>query len=239
MAGHGRGKAMVDGAENGRATGAERRTFRREPAPRRREEMIRAALDLIRDSGLEAATVRAIAERANVTPGLIRHHFNSKEDLILAAYDHHMTRMTEASFGIAGGDGRVPASARLARFVGASLDAPVADAAAVTLWAAFISRLRHDPRMRAIHARTYRDFRDRLETLIAAALAEADRPVDAASSRRLAIASNGVIDGLWLEAGALPEAFVEGELAAIGRAAVGAIVGLELDPGHASEGKLP
>jgi len=222
---------MADGAEGKERTGTDRRAFRREPAPRRRESLMQAALDLIAEAGLEAATVRAIAQRADVTPGLIRHYFRSKEELILAAYDHHMTRMTEASFANAGRDGGVPAGIRLARFVDASLEPPVAEAAAVTLWAGFIARLRHDPDVRAIHARTYCDFRDRLEGLIAAALAEAGRPADAATTHRLAIACNGVIDGLWLEGGALPGAFAPGELAGIGREAVGAILGLELEPG--------
>ena len=82
--------------------------------------------------------------------------------------------------------------------------------------------------MRAIHARTYRDFRDRLEGLIAAALAEAGRPADATATRRLAIACNGVIDGLWLEGGALPDAFAPGELAGIGCRRWPLIVGLDL-----------
>lgn len=216
--------------EPAHAPGADRRRFHREPAEQRREALIRATLGLISESGLQAATVRAIARRAKVTPGLIRHHFHSKEELILAAYDHHMTRMTEASFATAEDDGSACARARLARFVAASLGPPVASAAAVTLWAGFIARLRHDPGMRAIHARTYRDFRDRLEGLIAAAAAEAGRPAGAAATRRIAIACNGVIDGLWLEGGALPDGFAPGELAAIGCEAVGAILGLQLEP---------
>mgnify|MGYP005840338907 CR=1 FL=1 len=224
---------------------AERRTFRREPAPCRREALMQAALEMIAEAGVEGATVRAIAGRAQVTQGLIRHYFRSKDELILAAYDHHMTRMTGASFAAAGdetdgpaagaGTTGAPARARLARFVAASLGPPVAAPAAVTLWAGFIARLGHDPGMRAIHARTYHDFRDRLERLIAAALAEAGRPADTQATRRLAIACNGVIDGLWLEGGALPEAFAPGELPAVGCGAVGAILGLDLSGRAATE----
>ena len=59
--------------------------------------MIAAALDLIAESGTDGATVRAIAARAGVTQGLIRHYFSSKEDLTRAAYDTLMSKMTEAS----------------------------------------------------------------------------------------------------------------------------------------------
>ena len=64
----------------------ERRKFRREGEERRRDALIAAALDLVSEGGPEAATVRAIAERAGVTPGLIRHYFRTKEDLTRAAY---------------------------------------------------------------------------------------------------------------------------------------------------------
>ena len=45
----------------------------------------------------------------------------------------------------------------------AALEPPVVDAGAVALWAGFLSLVRADPAMAAIHERTYRDFRDRLE----------------------------------------------------------------------------
>ena len=49
---------------------------------------------------------------------------------------------------------------------------------------------------------------------------------DAARARALAIACNGVIDGLWMEGGMLGEAFAPGELECIGLASVRAILGL-------------
>ena len=68
--------------------------FRREPASQRKLELIQATLSLIAELGVRGTTVRAIAERADVTQGMIRHHFSSKEDLITAAYEHHMSHMT-------------------------------------------------------------------------------------------------------------------------------------------------
>ena len=143
--------------------------FRREPAEMRKVALIEATLSLIAEKGVRAATVRAIAERAEVTPGLIRHHFSSKEDLITAAYEHHMRRMTEMSFD-AGGGVHASCRARLAAFVGASLSPPVVDPGAVSLWAGFLNKVQQDARMQVIHEKTYRDFRDRLEGLIGDAL---------------------------------------------------------------------
>lgn len=212
----------------------ERRKFKRESAEARKQALILATLDLVAENGVRGATVRAIAERANVTQGLIRHYFSSKEELITAAYEHHMTAMTDQTMAPASAlpdDATRTDSARqrLIAFVNASLTPPVVDPRAIALWASFLNKVQQDPQMKATHERTYAYFRDHLQGLIAAALAEAGRHADPARQRRLAIACNAVIDGLWLEGGALPDAFAAGELADIGRQSVAAIIGLDLE----------
>jgi TetR/AcrR family transcriptional repressor of bet genes len=199
----------------------DRRKFRREGEERRREALIAAAIDLFGEGGPGAATVRAIADRAGVTPGLIRHYFTSKEELVRAAYAEVMSRMTEESDEAAAPAGDDPAE-RLLAFVAVSLRPPVMDAERVGLWAGFLHEVRRDPEMRRVHEATYLDYRNRLEALILALPGQGD----AARARALAIACNGVIDGLWMEGGVLPEAFAQGELEVIGRAAIRAILGL-------------
>lgn len=205
-----------------RTTG-DRRRFRREGEERRREALVAAALELVAEGGVAGATVRAIAERAGVTPGLIRHYFDSKEELIRAAYAAVMERMTEESEIAAERPGDDPLI-RLAAFVAASLRPPVMDSERVGLWAGFLHQVRRDPAMREVHRATYLGYRDRLQALILALPGQGDRE----RARELAIACNGVIDGLWLEGGALPDAFRPGELERIGLAAVGAILGVTL-----------
>ncbi len=204
-------------------TTGERRPYKREGEEVRRDAMIAAALELIAEGGIAAATVRAIAEKAGVTPGLIRHYFKAKEDLTRAAYQTLMERMTQASALVLDTAPAEPA-ARLAAFVAASLCPPVVDPAAMGLWAGFIHRVQRDPEIRDVHRTTYLGYRDVLQGLIA----DLPRKVDAATLRAEAIACNGVIDGLWLEGCALPEAFVKGELAEIGVRSVGAILGVDL-----------
>jgi AcrR family transcriptional regulator len=52
-----------------------------------RERVLRAALELIVELGPEATTLQAVAERADVAPGTIYYHFNSRDQLLAAAYD--------------------------------------------------------------------------------------------------------------------------------------------------------
>lgn len=202
----------------------DRRKFRREGEERRREALIAAAVDLVAENGAAGATVRAIADRAGVTPGLIRHYFQTKEDLTRAAYAEVMGRMTGASVAAVSESAAPDAVAQLRAFVLASLRPPVASATAVGLWAGFIHLVQRDPAMRDTHRATYLDYRDRLEAMIAAL----PRQVDARRLRADAIACNAVIDGLWLEVSTLPEAFEPGEMERIALSALGAILGVDL-----------
>ena len=201
----------------------DRKPYRREAEDKRRQALIAATLSLVSEGGARMATVRAIADRAGVTAGLIRHYFQTKENLIAQSYRHLMTGMNDASAAVltyAPKDHH----ARLAAFVAASLRPPVVDNEALIRWASFIQETRRNPAMLDIHRQTYLGFRDQLQSLIAAL--PGNRSPD--DLRQLAIACNAVIDGLWLEGGTLPDAFAKGELVRIGIRAVGAMLGVDL-----------
>jgi TetR/AcrR family transcriptional regulator, transcriptional repressor for nem operon len=51
-------------------------------------KLLDAAMDVIRAKGYSATTVDDICETANVTKGAFFHHFQSKEDLAVAAAEH-------------------------------------------------------------------------------------------------------------------------------------------------------
>ena len=201
----------------------DRKPYRREAEDKRRQALIAATLSLVSEGGARMATVRAIADRAGVTAGLIRHYFQTKENLIAQSYRHLMTGMNDISAAVltyAPKDHH----ARLAAFVAASLRPPVVDNEALIRWASFIQETRRNPAMLDIHRQTYLGFRDQLQSLIAAL--PGNRSPD--DLRQLAIACNAVIDGLWLEGGTLPDAFAKGELVRIGIRAVGAMLGVDL-----------
>lgn len=205
----------------------ERKTFRRIGADERRDAMIGAMLAVIAEEGIAAATTRAVAARAGVTSGLIRHYFKGKDAMLSAAYQQHMSDLTSATCRAGTG---ADAMARLTAFIEASLRPPVVSAEAVSLWAGFLTHVQQSPQMHEVHALTYAEFRDHLEGLIADALCSVGRAAPPTELRRHAIACNAVIDGLWLEGGILPDAFAPGELASIGLTSIGAMLGLSLAP---------
>lgn len=201
--------------------------FKRLSADRRQMALVIATLDLIAFNGLPGATVRAIADRAGVTQGLIRHYFSSKEDLFAAAFEYHMTELTDRSLS----QGRVDihdAVGQFVEFISAALTPPVVSARSLTIWAAFMQQVHSDIALRATHHKTYLAFRNALQDRIQAALAAKGQFPDAANLRFMATACNAVIDGLWLEGGALPDDFERNEILHTGLFAIGRITGLDL-----------
>ena len=203
----------------------DRRKFRREGEERRRDQLIAAALEIIAEAGPAGATVRAIAARAGVTQGLIRHYFSCKEELTRAAYQALMSRLAEVNKAVL--DHVTPdAETRLAAFVAAALRPPVMDGHAMGLWSGFIHLVRQDQGMAGVHEAYYLAYRHQIEQLIDALPGRRS----AADLRRQGIACAAVIDGLWLEGSLDSNGFGTDELARIGVAAVGAILGIDLLP---------
>lgn len=200
-----------------------RRVYRRESEETRRADLVAATQGLVAEGGPEAATVRAIAARAGVTAGLIRHYFQSKDELIRAAYRDLMDAMTAKGADALDGVGALPEE-RLAAFVTASLRPPVLDIGAVVLWAGYMHKVRSDAELLAVHEVAYTSYRDILQGLIA----DLPRTADAAQLRGEAIACNAVIDGLWVEGSILPHSFATNEIVTLGLRSVGAILGVDL-----------
>lgn len=201
-----------------------RRSFHRAPEAERRQDLITATLDCISELGLQGATVREVATRAGVTPGLIRHYFSSKDQMLQAAYRKVMTGMT-SKVADAADKGQSSARARLHDFIVANLTPPVADGRALSLWAAFISHVRVDPDFAEIHRESYLAFRSVLEALVADVLTEAGQASDTKRCQELAIAINGVIDGLWLEGTLVGDLFSETPLPGIAVRSVEVLLG--------------
>ncbi|WP_165309970.1 TetR/AcrR family transcriptional regulator [Vibrio ziniensis] len=200
---------------------------REEASNNRKDELIEATLRLIATDGIKAATVRSISEQAKVTQGLIRYHFKSKDDLIIAAYEKHMTNLIDLAAQAAEGEFDC-AKKRLARFVQASVLPPIVDSQAIALWAGFFQMLFHNPAMRESHRKTYNLLRLHLKKLIEDVLVEEARSFDEPELRRLSIACNAVLDGLWIEGGALPEELSSQELVDVAVTTFGQVIGVEL-----------
>src|SRR5688500_3375981 len=79
-------------------TAAEPRFTRDQPDVRRRK-LIEATAQCLAEFGHAGTSVRAVAAKANVSPGLVAHHFEGIDDLIIATYDHVGAQNLETQAG--------------------------------------------------------------------------------------------------------------------------------------------
>ena len=50
--------------------------------------MLGAAAELVRQGGIQAASMFEVAKAAGVTPGALQHHFGSKAELMMQVIEH-------------------------------------------------------------------------------------------------------------------------------------------------------
>jgi len=62
-----------------------------------RDALLRAVVTVVARGGLRELTYRAVAEEAGVTHGLVRHHFGSRDALIVAATEYSLAPALEIS----------------------------------------------------------------------------------------------------------------------------------------------
>ena len=64
---------------------------------RRREAIIRAALELFADRGYDATTIADIAAAAEVAPRTVTMYFPSKQDIAMARFGQSVDELTDAT----------------------------------------------------------------------------------------------------------------------------------------------
>jgi len=206
-----------------------RKSFRRGTEQERKLSLIRAAQACVIDGGIRRATVRRIAAVAEVTPGLIRHYFPGKDELLREAYRHTMREMTEHCVDSLE-DFEGGAVERLHQFVRSTLSAPVMSAQQHQLWASFTSLTGSMPAFAQVHQESYLDFRRECSRLVQDVLIEQQQSYSAREVEQIAVAVNAQLDGLWLEGCLAIELFDAGEIAQIGIRSVDALLRLATKP---------
>ncbi len=98
----------------------------------------------------------------------------------------------------------------------------------LSLWATFVSQVHLDPDLEREHREGYLAFRRATETLIAEVLSAEGREPTPEACRRLAIAVNALIDGLWIEGCLSADEIDDTMQIGIGLSSIGALLGIEL-----------
>jgi TetR/AcrR family transcriptional regulator, transcriptional repressor of bet genes len=114
----------------------------RAPEPQRRAQIVDAALTVAARDRLDRLTVRRVAAEAGLSPGLVFHHLDDKETLLLAVLD----RLIERTFIPVAGGSTLVAGAFTPGVGAAAEDDPSATASAAPITAGdlLLDRVRHD-----------------------------------------------------------------------------------------------
>ncbi len=211
--------------------------FHRETPAVRREALVEATLRSLREHGHEGTSIRRISATAGVSIGLINHHFRSKSELVAAAYESLALSLQVSTRAAAEQPGQ-RARARLSGFFRASFSPEILDPSVFSIWLVFWSMVLHAPEMRAVHDRTYREYRATLESLLAALASEGAAPPF--KVRNAAIGLAALLDGLWVELSLSPGTFTAEDAISLCEDWVSALCratlpGLVLNPGAAPE----
>jgi len=153
----------------------------------RRAEILDTAAAIALEEGLERITLRAVADRLNVAPGLISHYFPVADDLVVEAFAAAATAERAQLFAASG----TPVQ-RLAQFIVRVEDARSRDMARLWLNARHLSRIR--PAIGEALAAQEELDRLQLSEIIDAGVASGDFPTSDpfAACVRIFIAVDGV-----------------------------------------------
>ncbi len=161
--------------------------------PRRREDLVRAAISEIAATGAGDVTVAGIARRAGMSPALAHHYFGSKDRMLLAAMRHVLAVFAaEARTSLAAA--KTP-RARLEAIVRASFAPSNFRDEVVAAWLNFYVQARRPGETQ----RLLRVYQSRLRSNLVHALRPlTDRP------EALAEGIGALIDGLYVRQGLRP-----------------------------------
>ncbi|MEQ1497236.1 MAG: betaine-aldehyde dehydrogenase [Novosphingobium sp.] len=163
---------------------------RKEPEDRR-DQLLKAALASLADTGIENFTLAEVARRANVSAALVVHYFGDRDKLIEATFRQLVERVTTLPMrALAGGD---EPEARLRAFIIAHLNPSELSSEASRAWLSFWGLALFNPAL----ARLQRVHQERLVSNLKHELRALVMP---AAVERIAETIGALIDGFWLRA---------------------------------------
>ena len=163
--------------------------FQRKDSHSRREDLIDAGIRCLGEGGISSFTVDNICKQAKVSRGLINHHFNSKDELLLCIYDSMTAYLVDK-------EASDDAIEQINNIVEKSFDQSSFEKSNLRAWLAIWGEVATHSKLKQLHERRYRLYKQKLVTSINVIAERQGLMLDANSIARQLIA---LIDGLWLE----------------------------------------
>ena len=180
----------------------ERPAERLEPQQNRRQvsaaaskdRLIEATILCMANYGPAGVSIERITDAAGVSRGLVRHHFGSKRQLLLQAFQR-LADEERAAFA-AGPETDDDPVATLRAIVATEYHQELAAPERAHAWFGFWQAALGDPELKEINERVYAEERERYDELFREAARREDLDID---SRQAGIGLVALADGAWVE----------------------------------------
>ncbi len=161
----------------------------------RKEEILSAACEVVSEVGFKSLRVADVAKRAGMSTGSVHYYFDTKRDLMHAAFEWNFKRSIERRRDLLE-SGEAPAR-RLRSFIESYLPRDATTVAAWRVWAELWVEALHDPDLQELNEQVYGEWRRTVAAIIRDGQAQGQfRDGDAV---QLANGLVGMIDGLSLQ----------------------------------------
>lgn len=171
--------------------------FTRQHADERRDALIKATVHCLATIGPRSTSVRAICAEAGVSPGLLRHYFDGKEDLVASAYEY-LTKQLEDKFDTLIQSDLKPTE-KLKQGFSIVLEGEWVSQEMLGAWVGFWSLQRNDARLQKHHLESNNKIRDIFTSLLQEYAKVEKLSINETELKFAAIELAGLGDGLWLE----------------------------------------
>jgi TetR/AcrR family transcriptional repressor of bet genes len=162
-----------------------------------RQKLLEATIDTISTEGLDGVTISKVTKNAHLSRGMCNYHFETKEHLIVEAfqmiYHEHETAWRRILYDRS----RQPVE-RMNDFITALLTPPIADTNKLAVWLAFWGVLSSRQTYFDLCAEIDREYENAVESVLRE-IAGSDDPVSGLSLHAIAVSLTGMIDGLGLQ----------------------------------------
>jgi len=179
----------------------------RETPEVRRKLLIEATMRSIARFGYAGTTIETICAEAQVSRGLINHHFGSKEELIRQSYKALRDEWVAATHGSVVDEFAEPEE-RLRALIRVSFGPTMFKQEYLGIWAGFWSAIGKSPALRKMNRELFDKDREAYEAIFAEIARRRGKRID---TRRAALTVIALIDGFWLEWCLDPKSFTAAE----------------------------
>ena len=188
-----------------------RERHNRESPDVRRKSLIQATMRSIAKYGYAGTTIGKICAEAQVSRGLINHHFDTKEELIRQSYKELCDEWVFQTRDMLMDAHRDPED-KLRAMIRVSFGPTLFKQEYLGIWVGFWSVIGKSPTLKKLNRELYRQDREAYRKLFDEIAAKRGKAID---SRRASIALIALIDGLWLEWCLDPKGFTADEAVAV------------------------